>query len=43
MLFRAVPKSLRAAITVGIGFFITIIGLKIGGSSLPSCWAASWH
>lgn len=26
MLFRAVPKSLRAAITVGIGFFITIIG-----------------
>ena len=30
MLFRAVPKSLRAAICVGIGFFITIIGLKIG-------------
>lgn len=30
MLFRAVPPSLRAAITVGIGFFITIIGLKIG-------------
>ena len=30
MLFRAVPKSLRASITVGIGFFITIIGLKIG-------------
>jgi len=30
MLFIAVPKSLRAAITVGIGFFITIIGLKIG-------------
>jgi hypothetical protein len=26
MLFRAVPKGLRAAITVGIGFFITIIG-----------------
>lgn len=24
MLFRAVPKSLRAAITIGIGFFITI-------------------
>ncbi len=30
MLFKAVPPSLRAAITVGIGFFITIIGLKIG-------------
>ena len=30
MLFRAVPKSLRASICVGIGFFITIIGLKIG-------------
>lgn len=29
-LFKAVPKSLRAAITVGIGFFLTIIGLKIG-------------
>ena len=28
--FRAVPPSLRAAITVGIGFFITMIGLKIG-------------
>lgn len=30
MLFTAVPKSLRASITVGIGFFITIIGLTIG-------------
>ena len=30
MLFVAVPKSLRSAITVGIGFFITMIGLKIG-------------
>eukprot|EP01035_Chromulina_nebulosa_P019061 gene19061-24883_t len=30
MLFRAVPPSLRAAIAVGIGFFITIIGLDIG-------------
>ena len=30
MLFRAVPKSLRASIACGIGFFITIIGLKIG-------------
>jgi len=30
MLFKAVPKTLRAAITVGIGFFITIIGLRIG-------------
>ena len=30
MLFRAVPKTLRAAISVGIGFFITIIGLTIG-------------
>ncbi len=29
-LFRAVPKSLRAAITVGIGMFLTIIGFKIG-------------
>lgn len=25
-----VPKSLRASIAVGIGFFITIIGLKDG-------------
>lgn len=30
LLFDAVPKSLRAAISVGIGFFITMIGLKIG-------------
>lgn len=30
MLFHAVPKSLRASISVGIGFFITIIGLTIG-------------
>ena len=30
MLFVAIPKSLQSAITVGIGFFITIIGLKIG-------------
>jgi AGZA family xanthine/uracil permease-like MFS transporter len=30
MLFQAVPTSLRAAITIGIGFFITMIGLKIG-------------
>ena len=30
MLFQAVPPSLRASITIGIGFFITIIGLKIG-------------
>jgi len=30
MLFQAVPPSLRSAITVGIGFFITMIGLKIG-------------
>ena len=30
MLFKAVPPSLRSSITVGIGFFITIIGLKIG-------------
>jgi adenine/guanine/hypoxanthine permease len=30
LLFQAIPKSLRASITVGIGFFITIIGLKIG-------------
>jgi adenine/guanine/hypoxanthine permease len=30
LLFRAIPPHLRAAITVGIGFFLTIIGLKIG-------------
>ena len=30
MLFRAVSPSMRAAITVGIGFFITMIGIKIG-------------
>ena len=40
MLFRAVPKSLRAAICVGIGFFITIIGLKIGEVTRVS--QASW-
>ena len=30
MLLRAVSPSTRAAITVGIGFFITMIGIKIG-------------
>jgi AGZA family xanthine/uracil permease-like MFS transporter len=30
MLFHAVPPSLRTSITIGIGFFITMIGLKIG-------------
>ena len=40
MLFKAVPKSLRASITVGIGFFITIIGLKIGEVTRVS--QASW-
>ncbi|QQE78586.1 NCS2 family permease [Alicyclobacillus sp. SO9] len=30
LLVRAVPDSLKLAITVGIGLFITIIGLKIG-------------
>lgn len=29
-LYAAVPKSLRAAIAVGTGFFITMVGLKIG-------------
>jgi AGZA family xanthine/uracil permease-like MFS transporter len=40
MLFVAVPKSLRASITVGIGFFITIIGLKIG--EITRVTQASW-
>lgn len=31
MLVAAVPDSLKYAITVGIGLFITIIGFKIGG------------
>lgn len=31
MMLDAVPKSLRAAVTVGIGLFITIIGFKNGG------------
>ncbi|MFC4766902.1 NCS2 family permease [Effusibacillus consociatus] len=31
ILVEAVPDSLKHAITVGIGLFITIIGLKIGG------------
>lgn len=30
MLVRALPDSLKFAITVGIGFFITLIGLKLG-------------
>ncbi len=29
-LYEAVPKSLRASIAVGTGFFITMVGLKIG-------------
>jgi len=41
VLFKAVPKSLRASITVGIGFFITIIGLKIGKITrvTPAPWS----
>lgn len=31
MMLDAVPKSLRAAVTVGIGLFITIIGFKNSG------------
>lgn len=31
LLVAAVPDSLKAAITVGIGLFITIIGFKLGG------------
>ena len=40
MLFKAVPPSLRAAIAVGIGFFITIIGLKIG--EITRTTVANW-
>ena len=40
MLFKAVPPSLRAAIAVGIGFFITIIGLKIG--EITRATVAGW-
>jgi len=40
MLFRAIPPSLRASIVVGIGFFITIIGIKIG--ALIRVDIASW-
>lgn len=41
MLFKAVPPSLRAAISVGIGFFITRIGVYIGqiGRVTVQSWA----
>jgi len=34
MLVKALPDSLKYAITVGIGFFITFIGLKLGEISV---------
>lgn len=34
MMFKAVPKSLRASIAVGIGFFITIIGASLSSPLL---------
>lgn len=34
LLVKAFPDSLKYAITVGIGLFITIIGLKLGGISV---------
>lgn len=45
MLFRAVPKSLRVSIAVGIGFFITCIGLRIGQimSTTLASWAVKYH
>jgi len=30
-IFKAIPSHLRTAISVGVGFFITIVGLRIGG------------
>jgi len=41
MLFRAVPKSVRMSIAVGIGFFITCIGLRIG--QIMSTTIAYWY
>lgn len=45
MLFRAVPPSLRSAISVGIGFFITIIGINIGAITRVTLanWALAYH
>jgi len=45
MLFKALPPSFRAAITVGIGFFITIIGLEIGKIIRVTLanWALAYH
>jgi adenine/guanine/hypoxanthine permease len=40
-LYEAVPKSLRASIAVGTGFFITMVGLKIGHITrvtVPAMW-----
>lgn len=31
--FNAVPPFMRASISVGVGFFITMIGLKVRGSA----------
>lgn len=41
MLFQAVPKSLRSAISCGIGMFITIIGLTIG--QITRVTIAPWY
>jgi len=45
MLFVAVPKSMRAGITAGIGFFITIIGLTIGQITRVTLanWGLAYH
>ena len=45
MLFHAITPSLKAAITVGIGLFITIIGLTIGNITritVPN-WGIMYH
>jgi xanthine/uracil/vitamin C permease (AzgA family) len=45
MLFVAIPKSMRAGITAGIGFFITIIGLTIGQITRVTLanWGLAYH
>lgn len=45
LLFRAISPSFRGAITVGIGFFITIIGLTIGNLTRVTVapWAIAYH
>ena len=43
-IFNAIPRNLKAAVSVGIGLFITFIGLQnanivVGGSTLPELYS----